>query len=98
MPAYTENVRSPRDIVAKVESCNGLNFWRELEAAEIDDSCNLSRATDVASEFNVRRRGSLRTLHENHAYGPQKFGPPVQNDFCNSIQGRPEVAVVRPNR
>jgi cytochrome c5 len=28
---------------------------------------------------------SLRTLQENHAYGPQKFGPPVQNDFCNSI-------------
>ena len=25
---------------------------------------------------------SLRTLHENHAYGPQKFGPPVQKTFA----------------
>ena len=28
---------------------------------------------------------SLASLHENRAYGPQNFWPPVQNDFCNKI-------------
>ena len=30
--AASGNVRSWEDFVAKVESCNDLNFWRELEA------------------------------------------------------------------
>ena len=35
------------------------------------------------------------TLHENHAYGPQKFGPPVQNEFCNTIGTKLPIRDVR---
>ena len=32
-------------------------FGENLKRAEIDDSCSLSRATEVADDFSVRRRG-----------------------------------------
>ena len=43
------------DTVAKVESCIGPNFGETLKREVIDDSHNLSRATEVAYEFSVGR-------------------------------------------
>jgi hypothetical protein len=40
--------------VAKVESCTGPHFCETLKHEAIDDSDNLSRATEVAYEFSVR--------------------------------------------
>jgi len=45
------------DTVAKVESCNAPNFGENSKRDEIVDSYSLSRATEVADEFSVRRRG-----------------------------------------
>jgi hypothetical protein len=45
----------PLDFGAKVESCIGPNFGEALKREAIDDSYSLSRATEVAYEFSVRR-------------------------------------------
>ncbi len=61
------------DSVAKVESCR-LRICRENTKQEaIADSYNLSRVTEVASEFGVGAMRSLTSLHENRAYRPQNF-------------------------
>ena len=44
-------------------------FGEILKREAIDDSDSLSRVTEVAYEFEAM--GSLRSLHENRAYGPQ---------------------------
>ena len=43
------------DTVAKVENCISPNFGETLKREAIDDSDNLSRVTEVAYEFSVRR-------------------------------------------
>jgi hypothetical protein len=48
-------------------------FGETLKREAIDDSDNLSRVTEVAYEFSLRRRGSSDLLHENRACGPQIF-------------------------
>jgi hypothetical protein len=55
-PQSLSACRKRADSVAKVESCIGPNFWRNLIKREaIDDSYNLSRVTEVAYKFSVRR-------------------------------------------
>ena len=48
-------VRFRGDTVAKVENCVSPNFGGTLKREAIDDSDNLSRVTEVAYEFSVRR-------------------------------------------
>jgi len=48
-------------------------FGENLKPVGIDDSCSLNPATEVAYEFSVRRRGSLRILQKSHAYSLQNF-------------------------
>ena len=43
------------DFVAKVESCIVRIFGEILKREAIDDSDSLSRVTEVAYEFDVRR-------------------------------------------
>jgi hypothetical protein len=57
--------------IPKIESCTAPIFGETLEREAIGDSDNLSRATEVAYEFNVMR--SLRSLHKNGAYGSQNL-------------------------
>lgn len=53
--AVDGHVRWREDTVAKVESCTVKIFSETLKREAIDDSDNLSRATEVAYEFCARR-------------------------------------------
>jgi hypothetical protein len=57
MRHHSSDVCCRGDTVAKVESCNGLNFGENLKRKKIDDSHSLSCVTEVAYEFSVRRQG-----------------------------------------
>ena len=66
------------DCVAKLESCSGLNFRRNLKRKEIDDSHTFSRATEVAHEFGARRRGPSDHCTNNAPAAPEFLTPPAK--------------------
>jgi hypothetical protein len=72
-----------RILLQKSKVVSARIFGETKKREVIDDSDNLSRATEVTCEFCVRRRGPSDLLHENRPRGPQIFGYLRQNDFCN---------------
>jgi hypothetical protein len=80
-------------IVLQNSEVAGLRISLENAKREtIADSYNLNRVSEVACEFKVRRWGPLTFLHENRARSPQNFWPSVQNDICNTIEVKADIA------
>jgi hypothetical protein len=70
------------DCVAKVESRRATNFSRKPETGALADPYDLNRITEVACEFNVRRRGPSHLYTKAAPVARRFFEPRCKKIFA----------------